>query len=333
MKRKILGIFLFISAISIAQPKISEISSMPGAFSRMGFGARGMGMGNALSAVTSGNLVSYYNPALSVFQENNSFQTSYSFLSLDRSLNFLSFTRHFDFYSKSDSDNVNRKPRSTAGISVGIINSGVSNIDGRDNSGNPTGPLSTSENQFFLGLANRFSPKFALGIELKFYYYRLYDKISSSGFGIDLGGLYKLNDKWNISFVISDLNSKYKWDTSPIYQEQGSTSTDSFPLLKKIGVSYTNNHLGIIASAEFENSNAGTNIIRAGIEYNIFNDFYLRTGIDQYNLSNSDYPANPSFGFSYFKNFDNIKIGVNYAFVIEPYSSQDRHIVGISVNF
>ena len=128
-------LLLLINYTADAQPKFTEIASRPGAFSRMGFGARGIGMGNAMSAVTEGNLVSYYNPALSVFQENNSFHTSYSFLSLDRSLNFLNFTKRFDFYSSKDTSLENRVPRSTAGVSIGIINAGVSNIDGRDNQG------------------------------------------------------------------------------------------------------------------------------------------------------------------------------------------------------
>ncbi|MDR3628141.1 MAG: hypothetical protein P4L45_14960 [Ignavibacteriaceae bacterium] len=330
MKKVLLIIYLFSAVFSFSQPKVSEISSMPGAFSRMGFGARGMGMGNALSSVTEGNLVSYYNPALSVFQQDNSFQTSYSFLSLDRSLNFLNFTRRFDFYSSKDSTKV---PNGTAGVSVGIINSGVSNIDGRDNDGNKTGALTTSENQFFVGFANKFSKKFALGIAVKVYYYKLYEQITSTGVGLDIGALYVLNKHWNISFMLADLNSQYKWDTSPIYNEQGSTSTNKFPTLKKIGASYTNDEYGIIASAELESSNGGTNILRGGIEYNIFKDLYLRGGIDQVNLSNSDYPVNPSLGFTYFKSFDNIRVGVDYAFVVEPYSSQDRHIVGLNINF
>jgi hypothetical protein len=303
---------------------------MPGAFSRMGFGARGMGMGNALSAVTEGNLVSYYNPALSVFQQDNAFQTSYSFLSLDRSLNFLNFTRKFDFYSAKDSS---QQPSATAGVSVGIINSGVNNIDGRDNDGNKTGNLSTSENQFFVAVANKFSKKLAFGIAVKIYYYKLYEQITSSGVGLDIGALYTLNKHWNISLVLADLNSQYKWDTAPVYNEQGSTSTDKFPTLKKIGVSYTNDDYGIIASAELESSNGGTNILRGGIEFNIFKDLYLRGGIDQFNLSNSDYAVNPSLGFSYFKAVGNIRLGVDYAFVVEPYSSQDRHIVGLNINF
>ena len=81
MKKIVTIILILFSQFAVAQPQFSEIASKPGAFSRIGFGARGIGMGNAMSAVTSGNLVSYYNPALTVFQQGNSFQTSYSFLS------------------------------------------------------------------------------------------------------------------------------------------------------------------------------------------------------------------------------------------------------------
>ena len=303
---------------------------MPGAFSRVGFGARGMGMGNAMSAVTEGNLVSYYNPALSSFQNDNSFQTSYSFLSLDRSLNFLSFTRKFEYFS---SKNRTKKPSTIAGISLGIINSGVSNIDERDNSGVKTGDLSTSENQFFIGLSNRFSDRFALGIAIKFYYYKLYQDIKSNGLGFDIGAIYVLNPEWNFSLVISDINSKYKWDSTPLYNTDGTSTENNFPNLRKFGIRYKNENIGLIAGFEFENTDADANFIRFGAEYNIIDKLYFRGGIDQINLSNKDYPANPSLGFSYFKKFGDIIFGVDYAFVIEPYSTSDRHIVGVNVNF
>lgn len=333
--RKIILFFaaiFFISANLIAQPAFTELSSKVGAFSRMGFGARGIGMGNAMSSVTTGNLVSYYNPAVSPFQENNSFQTGYTFLSLDRSLNFLSFTRKFDFYSSKDSSE-DRKPTSTAGISAGIINSGVGAIDGRDNNGLPTEELSTSENQFFLSVSNRFSKKLSLGVAVKFYYYKLYEEITSSGVGLDIGALYKVNDNWNISLMLSDLNSKYEWDTSPVYEQQGLTSTDKFPLLKKIGVSYYHPETKLLASVEFENSNARSNIIRAGAEYNIYENLFIRGGIDQLNLSNTDSGIKPALGFSYSKSFDGISIGVDYAFMIEQYSPSDRHIIGLNFIF
>ena len=300
---------------------------MPGAFSRMGFGARGIGMGNAMSAVTEGNLVSYYNPALSVFQQGNLFQTSYSFLSLDRTLNFLCFTKRFDLSSK------NSKQKRSAGISLGIINSGVGNIDGRDKQGVQTGNLSTSENQFFIGFANRFSEKLSIGLAVKFYYYKLYKEISATTVGLDLGILYRLNEHFNLSLMISDISSKYKWDSTPLYGQEGSNREDNFPILKKIGLSYSDMNIGLIAAVEYENSNGQTNIIRGGIEYNIIDKLFIRAGVDQFNLSNSDFLPKPAFGFSYFKNFINILFSVDYAFMIEQYSAQDRHIVGVSVNF
>lgn len=330
--KKLLAFFLF-STLVFAQPEFTGISSTPGAFSRMGFGARGIGMGNAMSAVTDGFLVSYYNPALSVFQENTSFQTSYSFLSLDRKLNFINFTHRFDFYDKGDENKENKVPKSSAGISIGIINSSVSSIDGRDDSGNPTGALSTSENQLFFAFSNKFSQKLAIGIAVKYYYYKLYEDLSSSGIAFDLGAIYTLNDQIHISFVLTDINSKYKWDTTPLFGIDGSNNEDKFPLLKKIGVSYKSDEYNFILSLEFENSNAGTNIIRVGAEYNIYDQLYLRGGIDQFNLSNSDFPVRPSLGFSYFKMFGKLLVGVDYAFVVERYSPSDRHIIGLDFRF
>jgi opacity protein-like surface antigen len=312
-----------------SQPNESVISAMPGAFSRMGFGPRGIGMGNSFSAVTEGNLSAYYNPALSAFQEGNFFQASYTFLSLDRSLNFISFTRKFDFFSKHDTT----KAVGGAGLTLGLINSGVSNIDGRDNNGNQTGELSTSQNLFFLGIADRVSAKFAFGIMAKFYHYSLYQSITSTAFGIDLGALYKINSHFNLAVVFTDINTKYKWDSSPIFQEQGTVIENKFPLLKKIALSYYNKNIGLLTDVELESSNAQTNILRAGIEYNIHENLYIRGGIDQFNLSNGDFPVKPSLGFSYLYSLNGIKVGVEYAFMIEEYSPSSRNVVGLNFIF
>jgi len=311
-----------------SQPKTSDISTRPAAFSRMGFGARGIGMGNAMSAVNTGNLVSYYNPAVSAYQENNYFQAGYSFLTLDRSLNFLNFTKKFSFYSKDGST-----IRSSAGLSLGIINSGVSKIDGRDNEGNQSGELSTSENQYFLSFANRFSERLSIGVAVKFYYYKLYEDIHSSTVGLDIGALYKISEKFNAAFVIKDLNSKYKWDTSPIYGQDGSITTDKFPLLKTFALSYCDKNIGILADAEIEFSNYSSNIFRIGTEYNIYEGLFLRAGIDNINLSNKDYPVKPSAGFSYYTKVAGLYAGVDYAYQIEQYASGSRHIIGLNIIF
>lgn len=330
--KKFLAIILITLSVANAQPEFSAISSLPGSFSRMGFGARGIGMGNSLSAVKEGNLVAYYNPALASFQEGNSFQTSYSILSLDRSLNFLNYTRKFEF-GKIETEDGNTRARSVAGVSVGIINSGVSNIDARDAQGISTGTLSTSENQFFIAVSNKFSEKLALGIAFKFYYYKLYEEFTSTGLGFDIGALYSFNEQLTFSFVMRDINSKYSWDSGKIYGQSGRQSKDKFPLLTKIGASYKFTDPKLVVAVEFENTNASAKYLRGGIEYNIYSDLYLRTGIDRLNISNTDVPVKPSFGFSYFYMLNSYRLGIDYAFVIEPYSSSDQHIIGISVNF
>lgn len=329
MLKNLLLILLIIVSVIKPQTQYSPINSMTGSFSRMGFGARGMGMGNAMSAIKDGNLVSYYNPALSAFQEGNAFQTSYSFLSLDRTLSFINFTRKFEFKKESESKQI----KSVAGISSGFILAGVSNIDLRDNEGEIFDNISTMEMQFFISLANRFSDKFALGIAFKFYYYKLYNNITSTALGMDAGALYSFNENLSLSFVITDLNSAYKWDTGNIYGQNGNTTVNKFPLLKKLGIAYKFTNPKLITTFELESSNANTNYLRGGIEYNIYQGFFIRGGIDRFNLSNKETPVRPSFGFSYFYKLKTVKFGIDYAFVIEPYSSNNQHIIGININF
>ena len=324
----VLSLLFVASVISAQSNQYDEIAGQPGAFSRMGFGARGMGMGNAMSSIVHGDLVAYYNPALSVFQEDNSFQTSYSFLSFDRNLNFLSFTRKFNLKKREG-----QKFQRAAGISVGVINASVDNFAERDNQGNVTGELSPFENQFFIGLANRFSEKLSIGFSAKFYYSKLYDEVSTSTFGLDIGALYLANENLTFSAVITDLISKYESNTTPIYDQEGYSTDDKFPLLIKIGASYLFNGPNLITSLEYEHSDAGTDYLRLGVEYNIFEGLFVRGGLDKFNMSNTSAPSRPSLGFSYFHDFTSLVIGVNYAFVVEPYSSSDRHIIGLDINF
>lgn len=326
-------ITFFTSSLMAQSVQYSEISSMPGAFARMGFGARGMGMGNALSSVLTGDKTAYYNPALSVYQEDNSFQTSYSFLSLDRNLNFLSFTRKFELGKKDEQGNFVGQKR-VAGVSAGIINAGVSNFQERDNQGNVTGELNPFENQFFVALANQFSEKLTVGFTAKFYYSKLYDKVSTNTFGIDIGALYRIDENLTLSAVVSDLLSKYEWDTTPIYGQEGRSGVDDyFPTLIKIGASYYLESSNILAAIEVENTSAGNNYLRFGLEYGIYEGLFIRGGLDKFDVSHTSVPSRPSLGFSYFYDFGNLVTAVNYAFVVEPYSSFDQHIIGIDINF
>jgi len=322
---------VFFSVAIFGQEQFNRIASLPGAFSRMGFAAKGKAMGNSIGAVINGNVDVYYNPALSVFQEGNSFHSAYTFLSLDRKLNFISFTRRFEL-GKTDSLRKNKfKP--TAGLSIGLINSGVSNIDERDNQGFKMGNLSIFENQFFLNIALKISNKLSFGINAKFYYSKIYKDMTSTTLGFDIGALYKFNDDLNVAVSIKDLNSKYKWDSSKLYGLEGITKEEQFPLLKRVSVAYNLRDLNLITSAEIESSSYGTNFLRFGAEYFIYKSLSLRGGVDYINLSNLDTPIRPAFGFEYSYPISSIKINFEYAFSFEPYSEFDQHIIGLNLIF
>jgi hypothetical protein len=327
-----LTILILLTISLSAQPKFESTNAAPGEFSRMGFLPRGVAMGNAMSAVNTGSVSAFYNPALPVFQEGNDFQAAYTFLSLDRHLNFLNFSRRFDFYSSKDTS-AERKPISSAGISFGIINSGVSSIEERNEDGIKTGDLSTSENLFFLSFANRFSKKFAVGVTAKLYYYKLYESMSATAMGLDIGCIYSIQDNLRVSFVLADLNAKYKWDSSNLYGTDGTITQNNFPETKKLGVSYFETTYGILFAGEFEFNNYGRKLLRCGAEYQIYENLYLRGGLDNIVLNNSDEVIQPSGGFAYFAKVGNYTLGVEYGLAAEQYSNGMRHTAGLHFIF
>ncbi len=303
----------------------AQLAGSAGGFARMGFGARGIAMGNSMVAITEGEISTYYNPALAAFSENRVASITASLLSFDRYLNFLSYTQAI-------------KP--TAGLSVGIINSGVRNIDGRDEDGLHTDTYSTTENQFYLAFANRVDPHVSLGVAVKLYYSKLFDKVSSTTVGFDLGGYVQVTDNLGVGLAVQDLNSKYSWDTQQLYgSPDGRTTPDQFPNLRKIGAAYTFFRSELFPagqariSAEYENSSLHTNIFRAGAEYSLVEAFTLRAGVDRLDGSDASTGAKPSFGFSIKNSFNGWTPVIHYAYMIEPYASHGIHVITISGAF
>lgn len=334
------SLFIFfvisISILSVdlsAQPKYEKTNSAPGDFARIGFGARGVAMGNAISAYRANYPVSFYNPALAGYQSGNLLNAGYTFLSLDRSVNYLSFGRKFEFYSAKDSALPVKKPRATAGFAFGIINSGVSEIDGRDNHGFKTKTLSTSENLLFISLSNRFSDKFAAGLNAKLYYYKLYEDVSATSLAFDVGILYNYSQNLSISFTLSDLNASYRWDTSPIYSQEGSITDEKFPTTKKLGFSYAITERGLDIAGEFEWNNLERKLVRFGAEYKLYENFHLLAGLDKIHFYNRDEMPVPSVGVSYLHLMSPVNVGFDYAFSYEQFSLTTRHLINLKILF
>jgi hypothetical protein len=296
----------------------AQIGGKPGAYSRMGFGARGMGMGNATTALISGDVVGYDNPALLPWVEYRHASASFGMLSLDRSLNFLAFSMALP-------------PQ--AGLSAGIINSGVSDIDGRDADGIPTGALKTSENQAFLSFGVRTKIGLSFGTTVKLLYYHLYTDMTSLTAGVDLGACYRATDDLTVAATVRDINSKYKWDSSVLFAEQGSTSEDRFPTRVTVGAAYRlPDSIGTV-TADCEFSNASTITLRAGAEVPLVEALTIRAGIDRIDLKEKGSGVRPAFGFTLQQPVYSLMGRLHYVFVLEPFSPGGLHLITLSAQF
>jgi hypothetical protein len=286
-----------------------------GAFGRMGFGPRGIALGNAANAILIGSFGSYYNPATIAFAKRPVFEASHGILSLDRSMNFAHFTTHIP---------------PAAGFSVSIMNAGVSDIDARNRDGIHTGYLSTSENLFAFAFGLQFTERIAAGLAFKLYYYDLYQDVTSTTLGFDLGIIYRYSSAITFAGNIRDINGKYKWDTTDLYGESGRTTTDAFPVVYQLGGSYLSRDNTMLISMQGEYSKELDFVLRAGIEAYLNEYFVLRGGID--NITDPDMNK-PSIGIGITYPVRNWLPSFNYSLVFEPNAPSNFHVLSVGIEF
>jgi hypothetical protein len=309
--------FLTLITLSYSQSQLQSSSSIggsSGAPMRMGFGARGMSMGNAMTSLISGDIQAYYNPALTPFETVPIAVASYGLLSLDRKLNFLSFTKSI-------------KPN--AGLSLAVINSGVTNIDGRDRDGIHTETYSTSENAFMLSFGLKPAPRFAIGATVKILYFVLFEEMKSTTAAIDIGVIYLLTDDISLGAVFQDIKGKYHWNSTKLYGTLGRDFYDYFPLRKRIGISWIPKEYHFNISSEVEVIGSAV-FFRIGSEYELYEGLHLRCGIDQIAL-NADLPVKPGLGLSFETQVSGLTPVFQYAYIFEPYSVRGIHIISLAV--
>jgi hypothetical protein len=309
---KFINIFLLL--VLTGSTALSQ-QTFPGSFSRMGFGARGIGIGNAGIGLVHTTLGSYYNPASIAFTRVPLVEATYGFLSLDRSLNHLHFTTHIP---------------PGAGFSLSVLNAGVTKIDGRDSNGRHTNFLSTSENLFTFAFASRFSDRISGGIAFKLYYYSLYEEMKSTTVGFDFGILYRYNESLSIGLSLKDINSKYKWDSSSLYGQSGRSTTDSFPLLLQAGGAYLTADKTLLIAFQGEYSRELDVSLKFGAEAYLTDNLSIRGGIERMNNLEEN---KPSLGFSLMYPVRNMLPSIHYTLIFEPYAPSSIHLLSVSLEF
>ncbi len=308
--KKILFVLLFYS-VTFAQ-------SYPGSFARIGLNAKGMSMGNAISAMTTGNVYPFYNPALASFQNGGSVSASVALMSLNRQLNVITYTQGL---------------APTAGLALGVINGTVSNIDGRDADGVHTSNFSTSEDLFFFSFSNQFVDAFSLGVSLKMYYYNLYSGMSATTIGFDIGGLYKPTDYLSIAVVATDLGESYHWDSSKLFGTDGSNFSTPFPHIFKVAASYSLPAIHSSVMAEYDIAPSPLNGLRGGVEFSPLDVLVLRAGFAAANEQYVGTKVTPTFGFGAKIAFLDLTPQLDYAYVSEPFSPYGIQTISLIFEF
>lgn len=300
-----------------------------GAFSRLGFDARGVALGNALVGTAGTDVSPYYNPALLPNTTSQRVSGSAALLAFDRQLQSLEFTTPLG---------------PTAGVGLGLIHAGVSGIDGRNADGVHTETLSTDEFALSLSFGNRFAERLSVGVGLTLYQSNVVPETSPvRGFGVDLGVAYAVTPRIQVAGAVTDLLAKYEWDTSSL---NGESRSDRFPVRFLLGGSGTflNDRLELLAELESrfvgrdrgifssvtttsggprqerqtENFLLQSFRARAGAAYRPIDILSLRMGIDRLAVDGFD-GVRPSAGFGLRQEVGELDIRVGYAAALEPY--------------
>ena len=165
------------------------------------------------------------------------------------------------------------------------------------------------------------------------YYAKLFDEVTTTTVGFDIGALVKATDELSIGLVAQDINSKYKWDTKAIYDQNGKITEDKFPILYRGAVAYRIPETGAIVTGEFEHSSDKINILRFGAEYYFMEYFSVRGGADRWDLDDNTTGVKPTFGFTVKNSFNGWTPAVNYAYVVEGFAPHGMHIITLTVAF
>ena len=333
---------VLLAALPGLLPASVALGQSAGAFSRMGFGARGLALGNALAADMRADASPYYNPALAPQSAGQQIMGSSALMRFDRKMHFLQFATPI---------------QPIAGLAAGLVYAGVSNIDGRDASGYHTQMHSTDEFAFFLIFGARLGSRLAAGVGLQLFRTELTEEIDSEhSIGIDAGVLFDATDRLRFAFVMDDLLARYSWDTSGLYGSDGGVSSDRFPLRFRVGAAYrlparrvqllaeyesrisdleyrvrSTQRAGSVPVEAFESRRATLHEagLRVGAEYEFREFLAFRAGLDRVGRLLSGYA--PSAGAAFEKPAGALTFRIEYGLVLEPHAAGMLHLITLRI--
>lgn len=247
------GLGLLLVALCVADA-YAQAGGQAGAFLRRSYGPGALAMGSAYSALAWDASAVYWNPAGLAVGADDQLLISHSVLTFGRRQTFAALSSHFtDRFA----------------VGVGILNFGVSGIEGRDASGAVTENFGSEAFGGLLALGGRVGPV-AVGLTGKLLYHTL-PGTSAFGYGSDVGIMLHIAPV-TLGVVAQDLFTHLAWDTDGEVAE-------TIPRTLRAGVGLRTDVLPIALAVETVMVARTEQIrIRAGAEVRPVRFFGLRGG-------------------------------------------------------
>ncbi|MCX8092851.1 MAG: hypothetical protein N3E50_01635 [Candidatus Goldbacteria bacterium] len=297
----VLFIFLFTYSYGIL-----GTAGGPAPFLSMGTGARAVSLSGAFSSFYDDVTCSYWNPAAISFINNIGLSTMISFLTLDRSYNYIGAVFPTQFGT----------------VGFGFINFSIGNIEGRTGDTEEFYLFSDTENAYIASYGYKIFKWISLGGNIKLIDIKLAG-YGANGFSFDAGIFLMPFENFSAGIVFRDFFNGLYWSTG---------TKERILFTMRIGVMVELLQKMIKLSLEGEQIEAHDAIIKSGIEMVFFKMLFLRCGCS-YGFYSQEFDWTLGTGIKI--NIYNILTHIDYAMLKEEFftSFDINHKISLSVYF
>ncbi len=310
-------VFLILAAtVWVLPAKAQELANIPGAFSESGFGVRPTGMGEAFAALSNDANAFLTNPAGLLLGTRPSFTANYAklfgivpsgFFGLQYPMGKLtSIGAGFQFVGDD------ALMENTAGVSFAF----------------------TTRNMQVAGDNEIYFDQMSFGITLKGRWASFGNNPdggpnritgSGSGFAVDLGYIYLVNEHLSLGVMVRDLLNRFTWDSS-----FSGEYTENVPATLRLGAAYEVEGLTLAFDLRKSLHDDTANRAYFGAEKVFLDMLALRAGFSN-NLGTSDLNRRWSFGLSLLRGvWENYTVGINSAYQVDGIENLFRFGLDVS---
>ncbi|MBI5266755.1 MAG: PorV/PorQ family protein [candidate division Zixibacteria bacterium] len=326
--KKTVVLTLMLASLAASTLAVEGDGGYAGAFLQMPLGARPTAMGGAYVGVSDDAAGAIFNPGGLAGMTHREFGSSYRIMTLDRKLGQAAIFLPI---------------QGEAILGLHWIYAASGSVPERDQDGALLGrDFSQTTHQFSILFAKRFEPWLGVGANMSYLYSRL-PKISANSVGFDIGGMLFVNELMDrekrdlffvqdlkIGLVMRNITKQFRWNSEKYMVEyyvggQGVEVTDKFPIEAALGVSARFLNRKLLVAYDAVKAERQSFKIRAGAEYQVSDQFSLRSGYSIYGFA-------AGAGFAFHPR-PNQTLGIDYAFSTGRADAGSEHLFSIGLKF